>query len=512
MSKKFIKAKQQHRAAASSFGFGKNDGDNDGAGDVASSMLSLQQQQQQEQAQSARHQGGDDDDMMVIDAIGPPQPPSAVRQGRQRSSGGIDGLPGNGGVAGTTQHTFGASTTTANNNFAGLARMTAAPPTDSGGNNAAAGSIGGRSSGGGLFTSCFGQQQSQQQQATLNAPSILSVPTSGSGGDCCLTMPLTCGGVGGIGGGSSGGGFGGASAGGTAAAAAAGAAAAGGGGGNQFQNLIASLLQNLNKNNTSNTNNNASAGGTVAAAPANRRTEAVTTEQMDGIAQQLNQLSIQERQQIDRDIYGVSSIGKYDRIDGGDRKPSSTNVGGIDQDGDDQMGIMNERRTIDLRMEQHDGNNASDEQIEDPIVISQKLDTMEQQILQAYFNENLNGTSPTSPSALTVCIQNDLTFLQDKEFCLAFLRSEGDYDPYKAATRLIEFLELKRLYWGESLLTKKHITQSDMNQDDIDCLNSGFVQHIPKYHFDSSNRPIIISIPALDPRNFKNYSQETYVS
>ena len=132
MSKKFIKAKQQHRAAASSFGFGKNDGDNDGAGDVASSMLSLQQQQQQEQAQSARHQGGDDDDMMVIDAIGPPQPPSAGQQGRQRSSGGIDGLPGNGGVPGTTQHTFGASTTTANNNFSGLARMAAAAPTDSG--------------------------------------------------------------------------------------------------------------------------------------------------------------------------------------------------------------------------------------------------------------------------------------------------------------------------------------------------------------------------------------------
>ena len=225
---------------------------------------------------------------------------------------------------------------------------------------------------------------------------------------------------------------------------------------------------------------------------------------MEGIAQQLCQLSIQERQQIERDIYGRRGRGRVGGTfaggGGGDssrnkKSKSSTTTTAYDDEDDD----------IDQEEEEEDDG------VEDPTVLSKQLDVMEQMILQHYFDENLQQvtdiTKVGNVSALTIAMERDPSYVQNKQFCVAFLRAE-EYDPSKATQRLVAFLEQKKLIWGIDKLTK-HITLQDMTHKDLQCLHSGVTQHVPEYHFDTSGRPIVVNIPALESSTF---THENFVS
>ena len=233
--------------------------------------------------------------------------------------------------------------------------------------------------------------------------------------------------------------------------------------------------------------------------------ENVTTETMDGIAQELCRLSIQERQQIDRDVYGrrvVASGGGGGGGGGGSdndsrKKPKATTT----------TAWRNQATGMDVDVEEVD----IDQDEEDPTFISKQLDMMEQLILQKYLDENLQQVTDISKvgtvSALTIAMEQDPSYVQNKKFCLAFLRAE-EYNPQRATQRLVAFLEEKKVIWGVSKLTKD-ITLKDMTHDDLQCLYTGSTQHVPEYHFDYSGRPIMVSIPALESSRF---THENYVS
>jgi hypothetical protein len=53
-----------------------------------------------------------------------------------------------------------------------------------------------------------------------------------------------------------------------------------------------------------------------------------------------------------------------------------------------------------------------------------------------------------------------------------------DYDPYKAALRLVRHFESKLNLFGEELLCKD-ITQDDLDEETLKCLYSGWIQDLP---------------------------------
>ena len=134
-----------------------------------------------------------------------------------------------------------------------------------------------------------------------------------------------------------------------------------------------------------------------------------------------------------------------------------------------------------------------DEDEETPKLIEESLSEMEEEIQKkkTYVYEMAEGQ----------CKE----FVTDRDFRLMFLRA--DFFNVKAATkRFMKFLQQKLMYFGQEKLTKD-IEWSDLNQEDVDVLESGFwhVQHQP----DRSNRPIVVVLNHADQTR---HSVESLVS
>jgi len=76
---------------------------------------------------------------------------------------------------------------------------------------------------------------------------------------------------------------------------------------------------------------------------------------------------------------------------------------------------------------------------------------------------------------------------------MMFLRASR-YDPHVAAVKIIKFLDLKRLLFGQEKLTKK-ITLADLDGDERDSIASGSIQISTKR--DRSGRGIVLMFPSL---------------
>lgn len=70
------------------------------------------------------------------------------------------------------------------------------------------------------------------------------------------------------------------------------------------------------------------------------------------------------------------------------------------------------------------------------------------------------------------------SLLHDKEFLTMFLRADR-YDPASTARRLCKHFHYKLELFGEERLVRP-ITMDDLNEDDIDVFRSGFFQILPK--------------------------------
>ena len=86
----------------------------------------------------------------------------------------------------------------------------------------------------------------------------------------------------------------------------------------------------------------------------------------------------------------------------------------------------------------------------------------------------------------------DPNFVHDPNLRIKFLRGER-FDTKLAANKLMKHFQVKQKLFGKSKLVK-NITQSDLNQEDLDMLYSGITQMLPTK--DNAGRVIITCFPS----------------
>jgi len=125
---------------------------------------------------------------------------------------------------------------------------------------------------------------------------------------------------------------------------------------------------------------------------------------------------------------------------------------------------------------------------ETPILIQMSLRKIDEALLNI-----------TEKPAYEIAEQDNKAYVTDPKFRLMFLRADG-FDPAKAATRLVGFLEGKLRYFGESLLTKR-IQFSDLHDDVQACVKAGHVQILPSR--DRSDRPIFTYLNSCQDQSYR---------
>ena len=173
---------------------------------------------------------------------------------------------------------------------------------------------------------------------------------------------------------------------------------------------------------------------------------------MDDIAAGLNRLTFQERQQVYHDIHGTSDAHK---------------------------------------------------QTEDPEMVASCVSQL-QTILLSYVNGNQEGAGRTTIISmeeqsllfgLKQAMNQNLEYVMDKSFLISFLRAD-EWDVQLASKRMIKFFKEKLTLFGADKLTKDITIDDDLDQDDLNALESGGMQYIPLQ--DRSGRHMTINVPALE--------------
>ena len=138
--------------------------------------------------------------------------------------------------------------------------------------------------------------------------------------------------------------------------------------------------------------------------------------------------------------------------------------------------------------------NTTNTQNEDPIVMQHLLNRFEANVLQLYHDEKKKKVSRDDHqfSALYRAMEQDLSFVQNKDLQLAFLRTDN-HDPNKAARRYKEFFEVKMELFGSAKLTKHITLVDDFDSDDIESLTNASIQLLPLQ--DCDGRHVLISLP-----------------
>lgn len=120
---------------------------------------------------------------------------------------------------------------------------------------------------------------------------------------------------------------------------------------------------------------------------------------------------------------------------------------------------------------------------ETPELIQDSLELMEKEI---------QLISSNNKEAYTLAESIDSDFVHDPNLRIKFLRGER-FDTKLAAMKIINHFQVKEKLFGESKLVKI-ITQSDLNQEDLDMLYSGRVQMVPMK--DPAGRTILQTFPS----------------
>jgi hypothetical protein len=86
----------------------------------------------------------------------------------------------------------------------------------------------------------------------------------------------------------------------------------------------------------------------------------------------------------------------------------------------------------------------------------------------------------------------DPDYVNDREFRIMFLRSEL-FDSKKAALKMVKHFTIKRELFGNGEILCRDIRQSDLNEEDMKTLHSGFFQVLPNR--DAAGRAVVIFAP-----------------
>jgi hypothetical protein len=133
---------------------------------------------------------------------------------------------------------------------------------------------------------------------------------------------------------------------------------------------------------------------------------------------------------------------------------------------------------------------------ERPEFVSEKLRQLDVQI-----NKIKSGT------AYEQAEQQNKGYVHDHKFRLMFLRAEI-FQPKEAAVKIIHFFKEKLFLFGPEKLTK-HIAYGDLSEDDIESLECGALQVLPKV--DRAGRKILFGLPGLRRfRHITNFVSSTY--
>jgi hypothetical protein len=83
-------------------------------------------------------------------------------------------------------------------------------------------------------------------------------------------------------------------------------------------------------------------------------------------------------------------------------------------------------------------------------------------------------------------------YVSDPAFRIMFLRSEN-FDPKKAAKKMISHFQIKRELFGSGDVLGREVRLSDLTEDDMESLESGFIQVLPTR--DAAGRSIFCLAP-----------------
>lgn len=202
-----------------------------------------------------------------------------------------------------------------------------------------------------------------------------------------------------------------------------------------------------------------------------------TTEVDDIIIQGMNSLSFVELQKEQEDLHGVST----------DVMERQEDVA---------------RTLIDLEAHLQSAMQSSQSQSPSP---SQQSNHHENtgSMSSSSNNNNINNNSNNSHmSAYQTALQMDPSYVQDRNFRMAFLRANR-YDPKAAANQMFRHFSIKLDLFGVEPLAR-HVRLSDLAKDDMDYLLQG------SYHIsamkDRANRTILVEIPGR--RKFQTIENE----
>ena len=122
---------------------------------------------------------------------------------------------------------------------------------------------------------------------------------------------------------------------------------------------------------------------------------------------------------------------------------------------------------------------------EDEMKLNELLTRMEEKIVKSKSNKE----------AYTQAKYLNDEYVTDRAFRTMFLRSEN-YDPKKAGEKLILHFHMKREIFGSGDVLAREIRLSDLSEEDMKVLESGFMQVLPTR--DAAGRSIICVTPRHD--------------
>lgn len=122
---------------------------------------------------------------------------------------------------------------------------------------------------------------------------------------------------------------------------------------------------------------------------------------------------------------------------------------------------------------------------EAPEFVQQKLDEMDQNVRKIRRKQAYDRAKYTNEAYVT-----------DRSFRLMFLRADR-FDANLSAQRLVRHFEVKRELFGDGEVLGRDIFLSDLDDDDMRALESGFIQLLPSR--DSSGRSIFSIAPMHRP-------------
>ena len=123
-------------------------------------------------------------------------------------------------------------------------------------------------------------------------------------------------------------------------------------------------------------------------------------------------------------------------------------------------------------------------EFEPPSLIDESLLKLDLELLRMNFHRK---------QAYNKALKSNREYVLDKKFRLKFLRAEK-FDAALAASRLVLHFEEKLELFGEDLLGRE-ILLSDLDEDDLDTLNMGYLQVLQQP--DSNNRKVLFYYRAI---------------